>query len=112
MSLLDKIKDLADESKRVAYPGLVWGGILVGLPILSVTVGAGVGAITGEILDHLPYLRHAIPEGIAYLGNAFTDQDTIQKAKQCLDGNLDKVGAAVGFIGGYLRSGISFHKPE
>ena len=87
--------------------GALVGGIGTAVVIFASVAGAGFGAIGGEILDHMPYLNHAIPEGIAYLGNAFSDQDTVEEATQYLQGNLDKVGAAMGFLGGYVRTTVS-----
>ena len=87
--------------------GVLVGGIGAAVVVVASVAGAGFGAIGGEILDHVPYLNHAIPEGIAYIGNAFSDQDTVKNAKEYLQGNLDKVGAAMGFLGGYVKATLS-----
>ena len=87
--------------------GVLASTIGTGVVVLVATTGAGFGALGGQILDMCPYFNHAIPEGIAYLGNAFTEQDTVEKATKGLRGNLDKIGAVAGFLGGYFRVNIS-----
>ena len=71
---------------------------------LTYLYGTGIaiaaGAITGEVLDWIPYISNAIPQGIAYVGNAFTDTDSTQRTVELLSGNLDKVGAATGMLRG------------
>lgn len=59
-----------------------------------------VGGLAGQICDILPYINHAIPEGIGYVAGYFTDADKVKAATEALDGNLDKVGAAIGFYTG------------
>ena len=93
MSLTEKI------GAGVIVAGI--GGVAV---MFGASVGAAFGALGGQILDWIPYLNSAIPEGIAYLGNAVSDTDTTQDTLRHLEGNLDKVGAAMGFVGGYLKS--------
>jgi len=88
--------------KIVAYGGLIVGGL-----ICATAINAGIGAITGEVLDHVPYLNHAIPEGIAYIGNAFTDQNTVNETAQYLQGNLDKVCALIGVIRPFFTTTLS-----
>ena len=108
MSLIDKLEDKLGPNTFVT--ALVGTGLVCGVLVecalvgLSSCTGAVVGSAIGECLDHIPYLNYAIPQGIAYLGNAFSDQNTVKDTVQYLYGNLDKVGAAVGFIGGYIRS--------
>ena len=82
-------------------------GIGSAVIFIGSTVGAGFGALGGEILDHIPYLNQAIPKGVAYLGNAFSDSDTTQQVMDYLNGNLDKVGACMGFLGGFVKSTLS-----
>ncbi len=79
-------------------------GATVAAAFLPGIMGSAIGGLSGEILDHIPYLNTAIPEGFAYLGNVFTDQNTIEEATKYLTGNLDKVGAGLGFSGAYFRS--------
>ena len=73
--------------------------------------GAILGAIGGEILDHLPYLKHAIPNGFYYLAN-YISPDAAEKAKIALLGNLDKVGAVMGFLGGFFKASLSCKKDD
>ena len=76
-------------------------------PIIGVGVGAAVGALAGECLDWMPYFYHAIPEGIAYIGNVFTEGNVSKPAIESLIGNLDKVGAVAGAgSGGFLTAWI------
>ncbi len=83
--------------------------ILMGLAA-RVTIGdAALGALCGEILDRTPYLKHAIPDGLNYLAMYITPE-TAKQAKTALEGNLDKVGAAMGFIGGFYRSALLYRK--
>jgi len=57
---------------------------------LGITVG--VAALAGEAMDHVPYISTAVPEAIKGLTNS-----------EYFYGNLDKLGAALGFIGHYLK---------
>jgi hypothetical protein len=78
--------------------------IAMTVTVLAATVGsATVGAICGEVLDYVPYLSSAIPEGIEYLAR-FVNPETTQEVRVTLQGNLDKVGAAAGFVGGFFRT--------
>jgi hypothetical protein len=63
-----------------------------GLVLLNVTLGAFVGALFGEIIDHIPYLNTAISDtlNVMFHTNYFT-------------GNLDKVGATLGFVAGFFK---------
>ncbi len=79
--------------------------------IVASAAGATLGALAGEILDNVPYIRHAIPEGMCYLAN-FINPDTAEKAKNAMYGNLDKVGAAVGFLSPYLKSSTKVTKND
>ncbi len=82
-----------------------------GVVVIGATLGAGVGAVCGEILDHVPYLNHAIPEGIGYLSN-YIKPENVREAQNTLQGNLDKVGAAMGFVGGFYRSSTIVKKND
>jgi hypothetical protein len=64
----------------------------VALAFLSAAAGAAVGALFGEILDNTPYLNTAISDtlNVMFHTNYFT-------------GNLDKVGATLGFVGGFFK---------
>ncbi|HLC97962.1 MAG TPA: hypothetical protein VJC21_04240 [Candidatus Nanoarchaeia archaeon] len=84
--------------------GVIVGGVAGVVVVVGASVGAAFGALGGQVLDWIPYLNTAIPEGIAYLGNAVSDTDTTQDTLRYLEGNLDKVGAVMGFVGGYLKS--------
>jgi len=92
-------KDLLE---KVIYGAAAAAGI-AGAVVVSSTAGAAVGSLCGEILDHIPYLNRAIPEGLYYLAN-YINPDAAEYAKTDLEGNLDKVGAAMGFIGGFYKS--------
>jgi len=73
--------------------GIALVGLGAGFIFLSATLGALIGALFGEILDHTPYLNTAISETLntMFHTNYFT-------------GNLDKLGATLGFIGGFFKS--------
>ncbi|MBI1969029.1 hypothetical protein HYS49_03905 [Candidatus Woesearchaeota archaeon] len=90
--------------------GVIVAGVSGVVVMLGASVGAAFGALGGQILDWVPYLNHAIPEGLAYLGNAVSDTDTTQDTLRYLDGNLDKVGAVLGFVGVYIRSNMTVKK--
>jgi hypothetical protein len=83
--------------------GCIRAGAAVGFATASsllVPIGSTlVGACAGQMCDMLPYVNHAIPEAISHIGNAFTDGDTVRSAASYLEGNLDKIGAAAGFLG-------------
>jgi hypothetical protein len=103
MSLTDKIIIGSVGVGTALVGGIVVGGVM----IIYSGLGAAMGAIGGEILDWIPYLNRAIPKGIAYVGNAFSDQDNTKQTIEYLQGNLDKVGAVAGFLGGFVRSTTS-----
>jgi hypothetical protein len=69
-------------------------------PLVFAGAYALIGGLAGEICDQLPYLHHAIPEGISYFTNAFTANDASTSAG-LLDGNIDKLGAVAGFFRGF-----------
>jgi hypothetical protein len=73
--------------------GIALVGLSAGLIILSATLDALIGALFGEILDHTPYLNTAISETLntIFHTNYFT-------------GNLDKLGATLGFVSGFFKS--------
>jgi len=79
------------------------GGTLVGLGGVAVLIGAAgsaaLGALAGEIVDHIPYLNYAIPKTL----------EEIFKTNYFY-GNLDKLGATLGFIGGFFKSYIRVEK--
>ncbi|MEM4461086.1 MAG: hypothetical protein QXY70_03040 [Nanopusillaceae archaeon] len=72
--------------------GLAVIGTVAGAVAVYAVGGALIGAVFGEILDHVPYLGPAIQDTLntIFHTNYFT-------------GNLDKVGATLGFIGGFFR---------
>jgi hypothetical protein len=72
--------------------GISLVGVGAALVILSAAEGAVFGALFGEILDHTPYLNTAISGTLntIFQTDYFTD-------------NLDKVGATLGFVGGFFR---------
>jgi hypothetical protein len=67
-------------------------GLGAGLIFLSAKLGVLIGALFGEILDHTPYLNTAISETLntIFHTNYFT-------------GNLNKVGATLGFVAGFFK---------
>lgn len=87
------------------------GAVTGMLALILAAFGAIYGAIGGEILDHLPYLKHAIPNGFYYLAN-YISPDAAEKAKIALQGNLDKVGAVMGFLGGFFKASLSCKKDD
>ena len=96
--------------EKVEYGVSAAAGIVGGVAIATIG-GAAVGALCGEILDHIPYLSHAIPEGLYYLTN-YINPDAAEYAKTALEGNLDKVGAAIGFIVGLYKSSIAKERED
>jgi CTP-dependent riboflavin kinase len=72
--------------------GIALVGLGAGFIFLSATLGALIGALFGEILDHTPYLNTAISETLNTIFH--TDYFT---------GNLDKLGATLGFVGGFFK---------
>ena len=98
--------------KGIAIGAAGLAGIVAGAGALyfaGIALSTLVGAAAGQVCDWIPYVSHAIPEGIAYVANAFTEGDTVQQAKEYLEGNLEKVGAAAGFAAGYFRPIVRFH---
>ena len=91
-SRFDKIKEYTLIGSGIT--GLVLGA-LAGYTILS----TAVGAFMGEILDHIPYFNTAIPKAIEELTRS-----------SYFYGNLDKLGAALGFIGSFFRAYTPSHK--
>ena len=73
--------------------GIALVGLGAGFIFLSATLGALIGALFGEILDHTPYLNTAISETLNTIFH--TDYFT---------GNLDKLGATLGFFSGFFKS--------
>ena len=63
---------------------------LGGIVGLGVTVG--LAALAGEVMDHIPYISTAVPEAIRGLTNS-----------EYFYGNLDKLGATLGFVGKYIK---------
>lgn len=101
--------EIRDTLEKIAL-GIGAGGIVAGTILSATTAGTAIGALGGQILDWVPYVNKAIPKGIAYLGNAFSEGDTTEQTLKYLYGNLDKVGACMGFLGGFIRSTITFKK--
>ncbi|MFH1072713.1 MAG: hypothetical protein V1743_04765 [Nanoarchaeota archaeon] len=60
--------------------------------IVELSFTVGVAALAGEVLDHLPYIKTAIPDAVKGL----THSDYAY-------GHLDQIGAALGFLGYYLK---------
>ena len=105
--LADGLADLFEEYlKRKNFGCLTLSGLgclgVSGLVILVSTGGALLGGLTGEICDNTPYIYSAIPEGIGNLARYFVDSKYVTEATSYMTGNLDKLGAAFGFIGGFF----------
>jgi len=91
---------------------LLTGAVAVGgVIIIGAIIGSVIGALCGEILDHVPYLNNAIPEGLGYLGSCISGENT-ETEVEALKGNLDKLGAALGFIGGFFKSTFEVSKSD
>jgi hypothetical protein len=88
-------KYITNISKEDIIVGMVTGAVVAGATLLYAAGGAIIGAICGEILDHLPYLNTAISDTLntIFHTNYFT-------------GNLDKLGATLGFISGFFKKCI------
>jgi len=95
--------------EKITITGAGAAVVMAGAVIASAAAGSAFGAIGGEILDHIPYLKRAIPEGIGYLAN-YINPESAEKATTALKGNLDKIGAALGFFAGFYRKIVSFKK--
>lgn len=67
---------------------------------LSLALGTLCGAIGGELVDQIPYFSHIVPEWTGHLIGIFTSEDTGLKFSEMFVGNLDKIGAVLGFFGG------------
>jgi hypothetical protein len=65
-----------------------------------VGISTATTALIGETMDQLPYFHSAIPSGIDLAINLFHNVDI----KDNLHGNLDKLGAGIGFIGTMAKS--------
>lgn len=89
-----------------AAGGCATGCVGVGLvgKIISVGLASATCALAGEVVDHLPYLSTAVPQGLEFMANMFYDAHIAEK----LTGNMDKLGAGLGFFGSvagsYFRS--------
>ncbi len=103
--------DLEDIAKGIGVGTIALVGTSA-VALLYGTAGSFMGALAGQICDVVPYVKHAIPEGIGYIAQYISDAETAKHATQALYGNLDKVGAALGFTGGFIRGAISFTKRE
>jgi len=60
--------------------------------IMFLATTVGIAALAGEVMDHIPYISKAIPEVLEELTNS-----------EYFHGNLDKLGATLGFVGNYLK---------
>ena len=71
-----------------------FGGNFIGYSL----IGMGAGAITGEIIDHLPYFQDAIPRAAEIL--AATRGNSASELYDAMHGNIDKMGALIGLVMG------------
>jgi hypothetical protein len=76
--------------------GIALVGLGTVLIIINATLGAFVGALSGEILDHTPYLSTAISETLNTVFHT-----------EYFTGNLDKLGATLGFVVGFFKSHLN-----
>ncbi len=101
-SLTDYVADFIENPKKAEVDDLRKSGFgryalnrtvsnLVG-KILGLGITVTFAALAGEVMDHVPYISTAVPEAIKGLTNS-----------GYFYGNLDKLGAALGFIGYYLN---------
>jgi hypothetical protein len=93
----DEYTNLYRKTGKYVGAGIALVGLGAVLIFISATLGAFVGALFGEILDHTPYLSTAISETLnaAFHTEYFT-------------GNLDKLGATLGFVSGFLKSHLNY----
>lgn len=88
-----KTQYIFNNGVKFTIPTLKKQALDFGLATAGAVVFYGVGMGLGEIMDHVPYLNTYIPRAIEY----FTDIN--------VSGNLDGLGALVGGITGFTRSG-------
>lgn len=82
--------DLTEKSiGRVLFTKSVTNSIM---HIGGLGISIGIAALAGEVMDHVPYVSKAVPEAIKGLTNS-----------EYFYGNLDKLGAVLGFVGYYFR---------
>jgi len=101
-SLTERVACSIENNKKAEADGLREVGLVKYVIIKSVSepvsgiiglgVGVGIAAFIGEAMDHVPYISTAVPEALKGLTNS-----------DYFHGNLDKLGAALGFFGYYLR---------
>jgi len=86
-----------DRLREVGLPKYLTTKILsfplkVSVNAIGLGVAIGAAALVGEAMDHIPYISTAVPEAIEQIIRS-----------EYFHGNLDKLGAVLGFIGHYLR---------
>ncbi len=101
-SLTEHVADMMENEKKVEADKLREVGIGVYvlskaitepvMAIAGVSLTVAFAALTGEVMDHMPYISTVIPEAIGGLTNS-----------EYFSGNLDKFGALLGFTGYFLK---------
>lgn len=81
--------DLKDGLKGVAVVILATLGI-AGIAFVLCIAGSCLGALVGLVVGYTPYIGGMVIAGLSQLGIA--------------NANLVNIGAALGFIGGFIRS--------
>jgi hypothetical protein len=66
--------------------------LFIATSAIGLGLATGIAAVMGEAMDHVPYINTAVPEAINQIAKT-----------EYFHGNLDKLGAALGFLGCYLR---------
>ena len=104
-TLTEKITDYVENPRKFEADKIREDGLLkyltsetllfplkVGVNAIGLGVAIGAAAFVGEAMDYAPYISTAVPEAI----------EQITKSEY-FHGNLDKLSAALGFIGHCLR---------
>jgi hypothetical protein len=100
-NLLDNVREYGGEAVKYGMLGttfLIGSALIVSAPIL---LGAGIG----ELFDNMPYFRQAIPKGIELIADSLSSHES--HISEHLSGNLDKVGASIGFVSNIFSLGKS-----
>ena len=77
----------------------------IGYMLPASLFGAIAGAISGEIIDHLPYFNEAFPYGLSLLLSGLSNGDFDSILELSL-GSTDKIGAVFGFAGGFVKTPV------
>jgi len=101
-SLTEKIANMMENNRKDEADDLRERGIgrylttkVITDPIMAVagvSIAVTFAALTGEVMDHVPYISTVIPEALNGLTNS-----------EYFSGNLDKFAALLGFTGYFLK---------